>query len=154
MLAPRFSKAGSFGAPPLQPKVYRGRAFLHFVAAMNKIEFIKQLGATADELKPFTISATSGSLTWDGDSYVEGPEKSADPHALAWWATLTTMAALLDAQESPLSVRQVAYIDRVLFGAMGSFNDFQLDSKTLGAVANTTNERLEIKRRALYASFE
>ena len=67
---------------------------------------------------------------------------------------LTTIAELMECQESPLSEKQLAYISRVLFGGMGSLSDLYFDSKALGEIANTINARLEIQRQALYASFK
>ncbi len=65
------------------------------------------------------------------------------PAALAWLVKLTTMAALIDAQESPLGARQVAYLKSQLLGGMGSLSDLWFDSKILGDVARDLNARLE-----------
>jgi|ERR1700683_764870 len=115
---------------------------------MNTTEFIKQLRATAEELKPLTQSALPGASTWDGKSYVKGEGKEPDPNALAWWSILNTIADLVEAQDAPLSTKQKAYLNRVLFGGMGSLNDLYF--KAGGAI----NERLNEKRRSLFESFQ
>jgi len=120
---------------------------------MNKAEFIKQLKATAAEIKPLTESSAPGALTWNGTTYAKGEVKESDPQALVWWAMLGAIAELIEAQESPLSPKQMAYLDRTLFGGMGSLNDLYFDPKLSGAVANTVNERLDQSRRNLFASY-
>jgi len=121
---------------------------------MNKTEFIKQLRATAAEIKPLTEAAAPGALTWNGTAYAKGEAKNPDPYALAWWSMLGAIAELIEAQESPLSAKQTAYLDRTLFGGMGSLNDLYFDPKSSGTVANAINERLDERRRALFASFK
>jgi hypothetical protein len=121
---------------------------------MNKAEFIKQLRSTAEELKPLTLSISPGAAAWDGKSYVKGVAKAPDPYALAWWSILGTIADLVEAQESPLSSKQIAYLNRVLFGGMGSLNDLSFDAKAFDNVANAINERLNQKRHILFASFK
>lgn len=121
---------------------------------MNKTEFIKQLRDTAAEIKPLTEATSAGALVWDGIKYAKGEVKQADAYALSWWSILGTIADLIEAQESPLSQRQLAYIERVLFGGMGSLNDLYFDPKTLGARARAINERLKQKRHALFAAFK
>jgi hypothetical protein len=95
-------------------------------------------------------------MTWNGSEYVKylGEAKTPDLYALAWWSMLTAIAELIDAQESPLSDKQIAYLDRLLFGGMGSLNDLSFDPKALGEIANTINARLETQRRTLYATFK
>jgi hypothetical protein len=118
---------------------------------MNKREFIKQLRETAETLKPLTESAMLGSLNWNGITYAKSTEeKKPEPYALAWWSILSTVAELIDAQETPLSEKQIAYLDRLLFGGMGSFNDFSLAGKT----AKSVNDRLDEQRSSLYAIFK
>ena len=114
-------------------------------------EFTAQLRAMAAELKPLAMSGNSDSLTWDGSKYVKaGEAKSPDPYALAWQSQLNAIAELIEAQESPLTSRQIAYLNRLLFGGMGSFQDLFFDSRSLGSVADDTNRRLEEKRNALF----
>jgi|SRR5690348_18356474 len=121
---------------------------------MNKVEFIKQLKATANELKLLAESVAPGALTWNGTEYVKGIERKADPYALAWFSTLLTIADLIEAQEAPLSDKQIAYLKRNLFGGMGSLNDLSFDSRTVGDLAKTINDRLDKQRRLLYISFK
>jgi hypothetical protein len=111
-------------------------------------QFIKQLRDTATELKPLTQSASPNSATWDGMNYVKGEERAPDPYALAWWSILCTIADLLEAQEPPLSPKQIEYLRSVLFGGMGSLNDLWLKD------AAKINQRLEESRHRLWPSFE
>jgi len=122
---------------------------------MNQIEFIKQLRAIAVELKPLIDSATTGSLTWNGKEYAKSSDsKVPHPYALAWWFTLNTVADLIECQESPLTAKQIAYFENLLFGGMGSLNDLSFDAHELGSIAGTVNERLNLKKQILFASFK
>ena len=121
---------------------------------MNKTEFIEQLRAIAEELKPLTQSASPGAATWNGKEYVKGGAKNPDPYALAWWSTLVAVAELIDTQETPFSLKQIDYLNRLLFGGMGSLNDLYFDPKTIGASAELVNRRLDEKRHALFVSFK
>jgi len=116
--------------------------------------FIAALRSIADELKPFIESSSTGSLSWNGTAYVKGKDKSADPGALAWWSSLNTIADLLEAQESTLSAKQYDYLNRVLFGGMGSLNDFWLNKDTLGEEAQDANNRIREKTTKLFGLFK
>jgi hypothetical protein len=120
---------------------------------MNKTEFVKQLRETAAEIKPLTEAVAPGAVVWNGTEYVKGEPKEPDPYALSWWSILLTIADLIEAQESPLSSKQIEYIERTLFGGMGSLNDLHFDPKTVGARAEIVNERLDQKRHVLFATF-
>ena len=120
---------------------------------MNQAEFIKRLRATAAELKPLAESSSGGALTWNGTADAKGDAKPRDPHALAWWAMLGAMADLIEAQEAPLSPGQMAYLDRTLFGGMGSLNDLYFDPKSSGPIAHAINERLDRSRRDVFDSY-
>lgn len=121
---------------------------------MNKTEFIKQLRATAEELSPLTQTVAPGAMAWNGAEYSKGEKRNPDPYALAWWSSLIAIAELIEAQETPLSTKQRAYLDRLLFGGMGSLNDLSFDQRLLGASADIVNKRLDEKRRTLFASFQ
>jgi hypothetical protein len=126
---------------------------------MDKTEFIKQLRLTAGILKPLTESITSGSFKWNGFEYAKvecakEDEKEPDPHALAWQSTLITISDLIEAQQAPLSREQINYLESLLFGGMGSLSDLCLDSRRVGDIANTINDRLAVQRGVLYASFK
>ena len=93
---------------------------------MDKIAFIKQLRTTANELTPLTESGVVGALTWNGTHYAKAAEsKSPDPYALCWQEMLRAVADLLEAQESSFSEKQSKYLERLLFGGMGSLNDLE-----------------------------
>ncbi len=66
---------------------------------------------------------------------------------------LGTIADLIEAQESPLTEKQNKYLERLLFGGMGSLNDLNFDPQMRGDAAKTVNDRLDKQRRALFASF-
>lgn len=121
---------------------------------MNKTDFVEQLRATAEQLKPLTQSASSNAPTWNGKEYVKAGVKTPDPYALAWWSSLNAIAELLDAQETPLNDKQIAYLDGLLFGGMGSLNDLSFDPKIAGADAAVVNAQLDRHRHALFASFK
>lgn len=121
---------------------------------MNKSKFIEQLRITANELTPMTQSAAAGASTWNGTEYAKVTEaKSPNPYALSWQAMLGAIADLLEAQESPLSEKQVRYLNRLLFGGMGSLNDLTFNPKLEGDVAMKVNETLDRQRRTLFARF-
>ena len=123
----------------------------YFDSKMNKREFIKQLKETAETLKPLTESAMPGSLNWNGSTYAKSAEeKKPEPYALAWWSILTTVAELIEGQETPLSTKQIDYLNSLLFGGMGSFNDVSFDPNSVGQIAKDINDRLEKQRSALY----
>lgn len=116
--------------------------------------FIQQLRETALELKPFAEGRASGSMSWNGKAYVKSQPKAADPYALAWWFTLNAIADLLQAQSDSPNELQVTYLEKLLFGGMGSFNDLYVDEETLGEGAKGINERLSQKRRLLFNSLK
>lgn len=118
---------------------------------MNKTEFIRQLRATAEVLEPLTHSSSTAWKVWNGNAYVKNDGKAADtldPYALAWWTALRTIAELIEAQDSPPSSKQIAYLQRVLFGGMGSLNDLSFRN------ADAINIRLQRKRGELFAAFK
>ena len=115
--------------------------------------FVDLLRRAAAVLAQFAEPQTSGSLTWNGTAYVPGHRAKYDPHAAKWWATLSTIAELLDAQDTPLSVRQKSYLDSLLFGGMGSFNDLVLEEKRFGAKATRANLELNDLRKAMFSEF-
>jgi hypothetical protein len=121
---------------------------------MNTREFTKQLREIAETLRPLTELITRETLTWDGAKYAKGEQKKPEPHALAWWSTLSALAELIDRQETALSEKQIAYLDGLLFGGMGSLNDLSFDSNSVGDIAKTINARLDEQRHTLYDSFK
>jgi hypothetical protein len=114
---------------------------------MNTIDLIKQLRATSEALRPLTQSVSANAKTWDGTSYVKGQSRSADPTALVWWTVLNTIADLIEAQESPATPRQVAYLKRALFGGMGSLNDVSFSVPRI-------DELMEQNRRMLFDTLQ
>jgi hypothetical protein len=164
----RVKRAAGFKDPvlldPKQPSAVRrgyGDPNLHRrsggprSSSMNKKQFIEALRDTAAALTPLTETVSPGAASWRGTEYVKATRHMrADPYALAWWSILCTMADLVEAQEAPLSVEQIKYIEKILFGGMGSLNDLYFDSKELGAIAEMVNKGLDEQRHDLYAVFK
>jgi len=123
---------------------------------MNVHDVITGLRALADELKPFINEYIAGSMVLDATKgkYVPVDPRQADRFALAWWSTISTLADILELQPGPLTAEQRDYLKRKLFGGMGSFADFSLDVRTLGAPAHTANQRLDAKRSTLFKQFQ
>ena len=71
-----------------------------------------------------------------------------------WWSTLNEAADLLDAQEGPLSPKQIDHMRHQLFGGMGSFQDYSVDTNKYGERAKDTNQRLSEKQSKLFQLFE
>jgi hypothetical protein len=121
-------------------------------------KFIALLEDVATVLGTFSESPPVGAstLVWDGTAYVpaaEAEDRPFDPSAAKWWATFITVVALLAGQSCPLSEKQREYLNRLLFGGMGSFNDFWLDEE-LGSAAVKANQRLERLRDRLFNEFK
>lgn len=122
---------------------------------MNKERFIKELRATAVELKPLTEATSPGDLVWNGTEYAKTSEsRTPHPYALCWWGMLGAIAELLEGQESPITSKQTDYLQGLLFGGMGSLNDLFFDPQANGETAKTVNDRLDKQRRILFDSFK
>jgi hypothetical protein len=113
--------------------------------------FVRLLDDAAEMLQPFVKSARPG-CTSSNVEYASVTETvEPDPYALAWFSSLRTMSGLLSRQAS-LSAEQYSYLERELFGGMGSFQDFSLDPNRWGKTADAANDRLGRIRDELYAS--
>ena len=121
---------------------------------MNKQAFVQQLRETAEILKPYTTLGLPGTKRWDGTEYIESDTTQFEPQALAWFSTLTALAEMIDNQDTPLSEKQAAYLDGLLFGGMGSLNDLSVSSEPLGKGAEPIDTRLDRQRQRLLASFK
>jgi len=116
--------------------------------------FARLLDDSAEVLKPFIESSRRGGLHWNGSEYASATQdRTADPYALAWWSTLRTIAALVASQPG-LTAEQIEYLQRELFGGMGSWNDFSLDAKRWGKKAESANDHLGRIRHELYSCFQ
>jgi hypothetical protein len=100
-------------------------------------------------LQPFTDNVGTNTLRWDGSAFATTPPQAADPYALAWWASLRTAVELLGAQDR-IAKSQFALLRRMLFGGMGAFNDFQLDTARWGQKGEAANKLLDQCRAELY----
>jgi len=77
----------------------------------------------------------------------------ADPTATKWWGILKIMAALIKAQQIPLSAAQWEVIRRNLFGGMSSFQDLVFDERRTHGLPKDTNARLSTSVKKRYESF-
>jgi hypothetical protein len=77
----------------------------------------------------------------------------ADPTASMWYGVLKIMAALIKAQQAPLSTAQLGVIRRELFGGMTSFQDLEFDERRTPGLPKDTNKRLSAAVSKLYESF-
>jgi hypothetical protein len=116
--------------------------------------FARLLDDYTEVLEPFIESSRRGGLHWNGSEYAPTTEdRVADPYALSWWSTLRTISALVSSQPC-LTGEQIEYLQRELFGGMGSLNDFSLDTKRWGEKAKVANEQLGKIRHDLYSCFQ
>jgi hypothetical protein len=126
--------------------------FPHFpqrVAAhrmMKKQEVLTSLRALAEELRPFTLAAAAGARKWTGSAYSQGNNMPQDAYALSWWSAISTIADLLERNDSPMSEAEYSYLLSRICGGMGSFADFALDEIIYGPAARKTNKRLDEMR--------
>lgn len=117
--------------------------------------FIKLLQAIASILAQFSdTSGAPGALKWDGQAYTPTKAGPSDLVAAKWWGILTALAGVLDAQATPITAEQKRYLDRVLFGGMGSLNDLALDERRLGPQAAAANHDLNRLRKELFDAFQ
>jgi len=116
--------------------------------------FINVLRAIAGVLAPFTESSASGTLKWDGKDYTPADSGLSDVMAAKWWGMITVLAGILETQTTPLTAEQKNYLDRLLFGGMGSLNDLVLDEQGLGPPAVQANQELNRLRKELFDAFQ
>ena len=116
--------------------------------------FVGSIRCVAVVLSQFAEPQVAGSRRWDGAAYVVAGRVTFDPYAAKWWATLVTIAELLGGQSTPLSAQQKSYLDRLLFGGMGSFNDFVLEESRLGPDARQANQELNQLRKVMFDEFQ
>jgi len=108
------------------------------------------LRVLAEELRPFTLSSNLRSKVWDGTAYASAEPLQPDVNAIAWWSTLISIAEMIERQECSPSKNQLTYLMKLLFGGMGSFSDFFLDTKKYGNAATEVNNRIQTKLAELY----
>lgn len=107
-------------------------------------------------MEPFTKSSSPSACVWDGSEYeyVKTEGKPVDAFALSWWTALRVTADLIEAQDGPVSDGQIEYIERMFCGGMGSFADYQIDTKTWGQKAKTANENIDRIRGKLHQTIQ
>jgi hypothetical protein len=122
---------------------------------MNKTRLVNRLRAVAKDMEPLTQAAKAGGMTWNGNEYIRATtDKDPDPYALAWWSTLNTLSDIIEYQDTELSPRQISYLERILFGGMGSLNDLWFDERQFGQTAREINNKLRYSREALFSAFK
>jgi hypothetical protein len=105
---------------------------------MDKNEFVKVLRATGEALAQI-VAGISYSGIRRSRSVQPGPE------VREWLVKLAAMANLIEAQDGPISVRQLNYLRLELSG----LNDLRFDPKLHGDLARVVNDDLERHWRAL-----
>ena len=114
--------------------------------------FLVSLRQVATLLARFSETRLAGSLEWDGTRYAPTDSLSADPQAAKWWGVLTAIDGMLMGQHR-IPALQKQYLEQVLFGGMGSLNDFVFDEDKIGPGARQVNGELEALRRQLHDEF-
>lgn len=114
--------------------------------------FLAVLRALAALFARFAETGSLGALRWDGTTYAPAAPASADPQAARWWGLLTSIEGML-ADHDRLNAHQKQYLDRMLFGGMGSLNDFAFDENQIGPDARRANQELDALRRQLFDEF-
>jgi hypothetical protein len=112
--------------------------------------FLESLVTIVQILQPFICGSGPGSARWDGKAYVQGESRLIDVAALTWWSSLNVMDNLLRGQEAYPTADQLTYLDRELFGGMGSLADFRIDEALFGEEARQANKKLELETDKLY----
>lgn len=111
---------------------------------MTKLQaFIEQMRTIADILGKY---ATENERQYPDIQFI--------PFAARWWSSIMTASYLLEYQETPLTKKQIHYLDRKFFGGMGSFQDFYFDEKDLGRDAEKMNNKIRQETTILYEKFK
>jgi hypothetical protein len=113
---------------------------------------VELLEAVADVLAEFSEVGSAGARVWDGSAYVPMKTSPFDPYAAKWFGVFSSLIGVLTGEDA-LSDKQTEYLDRLLFGGMGSFNDFVLDEERLGSAAVRANQQLDDLRKKLFEEF-
>jgi hypothetical protein len=122
--------------------------------------FINVLWAIAGVLERFagtgsgTGTGASNPLGWDGKAYRPSTIGPSDVVLAKWWGMITALAGILGSQETALTAEQKWYLDRLLFGGMGSLNDLVLDERILGPEAGPANCEFNRLRIELFDAFQ
>jgi hypothetical protein len=110
-----------------------------------KERLIGQFNCIADMLLPFAAGIAPGIGDEHRNAYDPGVDaRESDPGALEWYGMLRMAAALLDAQSSSLTEKQLIYLQKTFASGTGSFQEFKLQGDQVWA-----NKKLDLERRAL-----
>jgi hypothetical protein len=105
-------------------------------------------------IEPFASLSDSSAKVWDGKQYVAGLKQHFDPAAAKWCGVLSTLGEMLRLQPTAPSQGQRAYVERLLFGGMGSLVDFRLDESAASTEALRANERLGELTHAMFEALQ
>ncbi len=115
---------------------------------------VRALEQIAEVLQVYADPSPGGGLKWNGTEYAKAESRHFDPYAAKWCSALTAIAGMLRSQDFPLSERQKSFIERLLFGGMGSLSDFAFDESRLGSAATRANRELGLLRASLFAQLQ
>lgn len=103
------------------------------------------LRATATILSRFGQGPPIDATRWDGGGGgARGPSRPPAPDAQAakWWGVFTALSGVLEDQRA-LSAEQRAFLRQLLFGGIGSFDEFVLDEGGPVPGAAEANQELD-----------
>jgi hypothetical protein len=110
-----------------------------------KDRLIEQFNRIADMLLPFAAGIAPGIGDEGRNGYDPAVDaRESDPGALEWYGMLRMAAALLEAQSSSLTEKQLVYLQKTFACGTGSFQKFKLQGDQVWA-----NKKLDIERLAL-----
>ncbi|MEK7747506.1 MAG: hypothetical protein AAB300_00295 [Nitrospirota bacterium] len=113
---------------------------------------IDALRAASSILAPFSDPSSGLGLRWNGTAYVPATSREADTYAAKWWMALVVVTEMLNVQDGPLTTAQKKYLEKLLCGGMGSFNDFFLDEDQWGEAGSAANAALNSARSNIYSA--
>jgi hypothetical protein len=111
---------------------------------VDKSQLVARLRELTSVFRSMVEPQSTRPIPWDGSVRLKYPtavtKVSAD--AVVWLTRLSTMEALLDYQDSPLTQQQIDYLREWLAGGMLGLSDFAFDEKALGAPAAVANQEI------------
>jgi hypothetical protein len=85
------------------------------------------------------------------NSFLKETKENTQASSIKRWTTLfRTILPTLENQDAPPSKEQLNYLNRELFGGMGSLNDFYFKKENFGNQAKPLNDQLEAECGLLY----
>jgi hypothetical protein len=126
---------------------------IDFEGGIDKAGLVDVLHKLTELFKSFVSRPASRGIPFDGGTYLEYPapaQINMDPETAVWFARVSTTEALLEYQDSSISVRQINYLRSWLLGGMLSLNDFSFESNGSGRDVASANAELDMIRGELY----